>query len=1411
MRAKSSKGPAIHSMTIKSPCLLKPSNVIKIALLLAFALPAFGQITQSIVLATSQSASNPSVTACTSDCHYEVLLQNWGTVTVGATVFEAGGMNIIVCATCAGAGVPGIHAVWPQGSEGACVGNVYPVALSTFPSQNAYLRFQYSVAGSAYLPAKTSVTEILDALGNTLLSKTCTYTGLSGTPGAGATVRASSATTITVAFARGYSNNVRIGSQMPVTTPAGIYTANCIFHWKFDNSLADDCNSFNAALSGGSAAYTSTGTVQNLVVARPQFNPLFWTDWTPLKVGSVNTFTGVESFSQAAASSVPTAYAWTQNASASGCTRAETLSISNSTTSAPSVTPTVGPREFCIDLQITDTNGNMDTTTLKLGAVNYDRNGKVIPPSDGKPYTDFFGPRIAFGYNPWNYADRQACYAFASCGPNGVGAQVPYQAANNDFGWTTTGQGTISYPYAGIGAAPGQAGTTLCGTTSCNATTLTSSGLTLTVTDASKLPSLASLPTWLELSCSTCMGGGSFGAHPEVIRVTATTATTGNAVLTVGYDGRGLAGNSTAIGGYIDVLAAQSWLSDLTTIVGEFRISGTSTLFSTDSARAICPAGVPGPIGAVVTTAGTVTLTAGSTTVTGSGTGWTANNIGTDTYGGGWIRISATHASGTPFVFWAQLTAASLNVGAQTITMSRPAPIGVDGMTAFSYKITSHAMYPSFEFTNPTYSETARGLFNTIGCESETAAFALFTHDTTGLSATTVPAGSKKYSYKIGLAEISGNGTPDPNFYGSGGLAPREFYYVSGYGPALDLANSVDEYWVRDPMLGDGLYVGSALNWGGGTIGAMADLLFNASTVLTWANVESFAARGEIGSNACNAYDTRDGGYVTGVLSIAANWDTNSTPRSDFKTALASVLTRDQGCIRTFADGYRNEEVNSFGNSSVWSPSLTTTTQPLTLTNGSTTVTGSSFTNGIGASEPGGYCYGVNIITLTVTNGLSTATVASGTLSHQSFRDPSPNPSDPIMLYFYDGTTVGVFQYEGEGGAGTSVQLAGVWSGLGGTYSAMSTGGGAIISGGQRLGGYGGILAVADPNAVAPDNLANNQALKKIWACKYNSSSSLTLFRAWDQTSTSGLTGGKQYYIAYYNIGSFGQQPFMDGIKTNQMYWASKNDNSTIANGYAALLPLSGNWFNSYGWDANNAGHGTFYNSVAQACGSEADVPAGNFYSIHGYQGCGTSGLHSEAASIARTNSAEAGSTMIQYYLDSVGATRRAITDTFYGAVVGASGYCTSAVLSTCDGTVGDRLDDGALQGSKWPGFYFGMGGWFTNRWPAERLAGAPTITTTCPLTGGTQNTSYSQTLTATGETATWSISSGTLPTGLSLVGNAITGTPTGSGLSTFYIDATNAVGNATNGPLSCSITIAGAVGGVVMGGNAAFGGRFTR
>lgn len=81
---------------------------------------------------------------------------------------------------------------------------------------------------------------------------------------------------------------------------------------------------------------------------------------------------------------------------------------------------------------------------------------------------------------------------------------------------------------------------------------------------------------------------------------------------------------------------------------------------------------------------------------------------------------------------------------------------------------------------------------------------------------------------------------------------------------------------------------------------------------------------------------------------------------------------------------------------------------------------------------------------------------------------------------------------------------------------------------------------------------------------------------------------------------------------------------------------------------------------------------------------------------------------------------------------------------------------------------------------PAPAAEQPPVITTTT-LQGGKVGEAYSQTLAATGTAPiTWSIDSGSLPAGLALSGNTISGTPATAGTFTFTVKATNSAGSDT-------------------------------
>jgi tripartite motif-containing protein 71 len=89
-------------------------------------------------------------------------------------------------------------------------------------------------------------------------------------------------------------------------------------------------------------------------------------------------------------------------------------------------------------------------------------------------------------------------------------------------------------------------------------------------------------------------------------------------------------------------------------------------------------------------------------------------------------------------------------------------------------------------------------------------------------------------------------------------------------------------------------------------------------------------------------------------------------------------------------------------------------------------------------------------------------------------------------------------------------------------------------------------------------------------------------------------------------------------------------------------------------------------------------------------------------------------------------------------------------------------------------------------------VASGPLITTSSPLPNGTAGVAYSQTLSASGGKApyTWSLYSGTLPTGLKLSSSGvITGTPTAAGFPRYFtIKATDSLGSTVTKAFSITI-----------------------
>ena len=919
--------------------------------------------------------------------------------------------------------------------------------LGSLPVQFIYVRYQRDPS------TKTETCEGWDIHGTKIDDSILTYSSnntaynFAGVEAGGADASSQ------IAFFRIHHTLLSANSRPPVTAD----NSNTLVHWKFDNSLADASGNGYTGSAQGSVSYASTPG-QTLVVAFPKTAAApQWSNWVSLRAGRPNRLDAAASYSQADASP-NVSYQWSQLAGPT------VLRWSNKNIAQPVVTGAVfGTYRF--RLTVTDMAGNTDREDLEVGAVATDDKGVVI---NADPRVDqLFGPMIAFGRNPWGFADERHLAA--------VNLQNTFFLSGgwDHPTWSTPGQGTVSYPFRGKGPAPGASCTSL-------ASSVTAAETEIVVSDASCL-SLASLPTWIFLG-NTAFSGTS---HQEVVRICSTTGTTGQQTLTVCYNGRELTSTYATV-------AAQAWPAG--TLVGELRIAGTGTQFASDPQSPLCPAGAPGPPGAVVYAAGSVTLSPGSTTVTGTGTAWNNNPSVTV---GDMIRIVATHG-GDSFVFWSTIQAIP---DATHLTLSRAAPSDIDG-AAFPYKITRHR-WASLEFTGPEGAKHNE-LFYTIGCESETSAYAFPYYEAPAVSGTQT---GQRYSFKDGIGAA---GTFGPNFYGSG-LALRSFYYRSGLTLAKTASDRMDEHWIKDPELGGGHNGGLVLAQGGGVIGAIADLVTNPATTLSWNDVRTFVSSGNIGAVGCNNLDTRDSGYLGAWLILGAVYDPDPVKRGVWKTAAQSLYTRDVNC-----KGSDNSWANGFYfNSS--SPALT-------VTQGSKIVSGT----GLAAN----LCHGIASGQVRVQRG-SAAIFGTGLVNGAKIVIAgSRNGQDYSGAFAFTQT------------AGAQGTLAALWPGDSGTFPYIIEDSASLSTLGQHN---------DDPQ------LGNN------WACIWNSSTQLTLHREWKGPSGSG------YHIYTDALAGKGQQPFMLGIKLHGLTWA-QNIDSPVAASYAALRPLAARWVRDIGYDPNTQG-----------------------------------------------------------------------------------------------------------------------------------------------------------------------------------------------------------------------------------------------
>jgi hypothetical protein len=1119
---------------------------------------------------------------------------------------------------------------WESDPVGICQVQIGTANGGTgLPTAGIYVRFQHDPSGVLGVP-KTDYCEMWDTNGNRISYVTTSWNletndmGTSAEVGKGNDSRA-------MAFFRIHTTLVPPNSRMPITSD----NSNTLLHWKFDGNLNDSSgNGHNAQLSAGPAVYVNT-PYQNVISAVKTANAPSWSNWVTLSAGQSNQLDGTASFSQADTGGAVTCL-WTQ---VSGPTTATLL---NPTSCSPAVAGLVFG-DYVFQLQVTDSSGGVSVAQQEIGAVAMDSNGVVI---NADPNADIiFGPMIAFGQNPWGLQDANSKIM--------VDAQYSYLKCCTPPTWATTnGQGTISYTFCGIGGCSTGTGTKL-------DTAMTATSLTVDVDNVSvlDLTSLPSVPTTISVDA-------------EVMTICGTTGTSGHQTLTVCYDGRGMQGGGLYATAPVQHVAGA--------VVGQFKITGTSTLFTSDPNTPLCASGagssLPAPLGRVIYSTGSVSMTPGSSTMVGVGTIWTnANGV----YGpsGQVVRVAGTHGGGTPFAFIATIIGLT---DSTHISLSRQYPADADAGT-FSYAIVSYR-YASLNYTRADGS-TGRNLQNALQvCIGDLQMGGLPGHDYGAIIGNTLMT-AQNYSYKDGLGVQSAYG---PNFYGTG-LAARAFYMRSGYRKALQLANFIDDYWIRDPEI-DGGYGGAQfLLAGGGVIGAFADLILNPDTPLTSGDLRGFLYAGEqLITVGCDSDDTRNTGYERAITALGAMFDSNPSFRAKWVTDLEAIY--DQHDVGGNAC---KQADNSFSNAYLMDASAPTNPPtpnfgyaPLTMTNGSAIATDATG-NGITSDR----CNIAASGTLTATNGSAAVTDSGG-----SFINPNASNNGRRLIIhgtMNSGATPYVTFFSYRFKSNNSITLNGLWPGDSGTFTYV-------------------IENTGYPTTIGTSP-ADHAALQQIWACTWNSPSQITLDRPW-----AGASGTANIYQSPgrpgggYAIGGYGQQPYMLGgmgvLSLN--YAAQVNDPNYQAKWLALAQAAATYMWNPPSYDPNTQGiqYGVGYGG----CDQKLPINSGSGYVNGTSQGngdwCQSDLTPQGGISVARGLAVEALNSLTVYYQSNPTPAMRAFGDTVYGSMWSSSAYTTGGVYTAPDNIQASNCYPANLAYYKWPGFCFGMG--MSHQWPAARVGG---------------------------------------------------------------------------------------------------------
>lgn len=1231
------------------------------------------QITSGFTL--TDSGGTP---AQSGHCTAELTVNTWAATPTSGGGFSdnACGMNFQFLAS--GANLT-LQAYWTRGTGGA-------VSQFTMTGGGFYvIRFQVDP------PTKTHQLDGWNSSCVNVYSQPQSYSGSSGSNSPGQTILGNDATGERLSWFRLSTDTFPPAQNCPTTAATG---RTFLSHWKFEGNLLDSSgNGHN--FTGGSPSYFATlSAFANLVVSvgystlfanAPSFTGLLPAGITiSNRAGQTATWDGSQSFSETDAASTVTCVWQVLNAM---------VKFSAPTSCVTQVTALVFG-DYNWQLLATDTAGNVGTGTGHIGAVGTDSNNVVVQANADADL--IYGPMMMWGSNPWGARD-----ALAMIGAN---AQVAYQGCCAVPSWATAGTGTTAYTFCGKGGCTSGTGTTTTGS-------MTSTQSTVPITNASvlDLSTLPSVPT-------TIWVGPLPGTNSEIMLICSTTGTSGAQTLTVCPNGRGIQG-----GGQTAIPATTHSNGDL---VGQFKITGTSTLFESDPVTQLCPTPPSGyvtsPIGKAAYSTGTVTIS--GTTITGIGTSWASPTV----VAGQTIVVWATTGVTTKFSYMTQISV----VGSATSLTTTAAPQVTPDAGPFNYVIVSYRN-PVLGYTRADTSPGATVQSSLQVCIGNLQLGGYPAHDY-GSPINTTAMSSMNYSYIDNLISEGSNFTP--TFYGFG-LAARQIALSSGLAQPLQLANWLDNYeGVTDPQV-DGGYNGfQPLFIGGGVIGGWASLRLDPNS-LVGSNALSGTACGATAGAACNlryfsssqsglpsspcyAVDTRDSGYDRSFIATDAKWDTGS-----FKTSAVSLLESMYNNRDVGGSGCKQSD-NSFSNAYLIDASGATPNvansgyAPLNLTNGSATATDAT---GLGISAD--RCNIVASGTLLVSTGSAVATdsgnhfvnptpLTGGQTTNRARRliihgtkNSGATPYVTFFQYFYNSTG--------------SITLNGLWPGA--PVDSCASGCSYVIEN------------TGFPTTIGLAPQTDSADLQVIWACTQVNSSTITLDRPWTGatqicSSWPGCAG--TVYNLYqspgrpsgYGIGGYGQQPYMlDSMAVTSMRLASNGVDSASNCGGS---PCDAAWLAQaktsagVGWNppfydpaTNGIQYGVGYGGCEQQTATPLSVlPAPGTAWINGTDAGNGDGCQFNLTlfgiATSRGDGVEGGGGLWTAYLG--GGITQLRGDQIYGSAW--QGYTSAGFYDPNDGA-GVTQSVGACGTAppgvttyKYFGFCFGMG--MSHQWPAARLGG---------------------------------------------------------------------------------------------------------